>query len=109
MLKFDDRFPTFENYLYNVHSQLINKWIEHIKDVPDGTPLDSIPGAEELRNDVTRFEYFCRKYFGYDQYPKGHPEQYQFYYMGDMEKPSNATTHYASYTIVENTSDDCDK
>ena len=90
MLRFDSKcFPDFENYLWNVHCQLVSKWVDKIKNVPDGTPLDEIPGAEELRTDVERFEYFCRKFLGYGQYPKGHPQEYQFHYIGDSEEESS--------------------
>ena len=90
MLRFDSkRFPDFENYLWTVHCQLVSKWVDKIKDAPDSTPLDEIPGAEELRTDVKRFEYFCRKFLGYEQYPKDHPQEYQFHYIGDSEKEDN--------------------
>ena len=85
-LKYDDRFPDFENYLYNVEALLTSRWFETMKDVPEGTLLADIPGQQEARDDCHRFVYFCEKFLGYKQYPSGHPMQHQFYFAGDEQR-----------------------
>lgn len=92
MLRYDPEiFPDFENYLYNVKCQLLDRWVNLLKTAPDGTKLEDIPGQQEAKDDITRFEFFCKKYLGYGVYPKGHKQEYQFHYLGDEREAQQSS------------------
>ena len=85
-LEFND-YGSFENYLQHINFMLVNKWVNKLRDSnpPEGTKIDDIPGQKELYDDIYRFRYFCKKYFGYEMYPAGHPKEFQFHFIGDCE------------------------
>lgn len=90
MIKFDDRFESMENYLWNVYSEFTGRFAEMMKENPEACKHSFkewetlYPELHEAFKDTERFLEYTEKFLGYKKV--NHEDRPHFVYVGDLEE-----------------------